>query len=57
MVFALGLALTSGSLAGLHAAVAEPSRTLEVGALVLANLAATLLRFLLLRRWVFARRR
>jgi putative flippase GtrA len=29
----------------------------EVAALVLANLAATLLRFLLLRRWVFGGRR
>jgi putative flippase GtrA len=57
VVFGLGLALTSGSLAVVHAVVADPSRTLEVVALVLANLAATLLRFLLLRRWVFARHR
>jgi putative flippase GtrA len=57
VVFGLGLALTSGSLAVVHALVVDPSRTLEVVALVLANLAATLLRFLLLRRWVFARHR
>jgi putative flippase GtrA len=41
-VFALALALTAGALGGL-----------EVAVLVLANLAATALRFLLLRDWVF----
>ena len=51
-VFGLGLALTSGSLALVHATT-DPSRAVEVTALVLANLAATLLRFVLLRRWVF----
>ncbi len=54
VVFGLGLALTSGALSVLHLA-ASPSRTVEVAALVAANLAATLLRFLLLRRWIFAR--
>jgi putative flippase GtrA len=54
-VFGLGLLLTSGALAALHA-WAEPTRTVEVVVLVAANLAATLLRFLLLRRWVFAGR-
>ncbi len=54
-VFALGLGLTSGSLAALHA-WAQPSYVMELLVLVAANLAATLLRFLLLRRWVFARR-
>ncbi|HJY25164.1 MAG TPA: GtrA family protein [Actinomycetes bacterium] len=52
-VFALGLALTSGSLATLHAIVAEPTRWVELSVLVVANLVATLLRFLLLRGWVF----
>jgi putative flippase GtrA len=52
IVFALGLGLTSGSLALVHA-VTVPGRGLELTALVLANLAATLLRFLLLRGWVF----
>jgi putative flippase GtrA len=52
-VFALGLALTSGSLAMLHAIVAEPTRWVELSVLVVANLVATLLRFLLLRGWVF----
>ncbi|MCK9899239.1 glycosyl transferase [Parafrankia colletiae] len=52
-VFAIGLALTSGSLAALHAASDEPGRLLEVSVLVLANLASTVVRFLLLRAWVF----
>ncbi|MGC9665537.1 glycosyltransferase [Planosporangium sp. 12N6] len=56
VVFAFGLALTSGSLAVLHA-VADPGRLLELAVLVLANLAATVLRFLLLRAWVFRPRR
>ncbi|HEY2271197.1 MAG TPA: glycosyltransferase, partial [Jatrophihabitantaceae bacterium] len=56
LVFALGLALTSGSLALLGAATAHPARLLEVGVLVVANLAATVLRFVLMREWVFARR-
>src|SRR3954468_19560516 len=53
VVFGLGLALTSGTLAGLHAATATPSRTVEVAALLAANAAATLLRFVLFRGWVF----
>jgi putative flippase GtrA len=52
-VFALGLALTSGGLALLHGLSPAPTRTVEVGVLVTANLAATLLRFLLLHAWVF----
>ena len=52
VVFALGLVLTSGSLALLHSAAAAPLGV-EVGVLVGANLAATVLRFLLLRAWVF----
>ncbi|MGZ4596312.1 MAG: glycosyltransferase [Actinomycetes bacterium] len=53
-VFALGLALTSSSLAVLHA-TGTSSRTTEAVVLVVANLAATVLRFVLLRTWVFAR--
>jgi putative flippase GtrA len=56
VVFALGLGLTSGSLAVLHS-TAAPSRALELVVLVLANLGATVLRFLLLRGWVFRPRR
>ncbi len=52
-VFALGLALTSGALAALHAATATPPRAVEVAVLVVANAAATLARFVLLRGWVF----
>ena len=55
ITFAAGLALTSGALAGLHAAVAAPGRGMEVSVLVTANLVATALRFLLYRTWVFGR--
>lgn len=56
LVFGLGLGLTSGSLAVVHA-LTTPGVALEVTALVLANLTATVLRFLLLRGWVFHPRR
>jgi putative flippase GtrA len=56
LVLAAALVLTSGSLHALHALVPGPARWLELGVLVLANLAATVLRFLLLRHWVFRRR-
>ncbi|MET8912385.1 bifunctional glycosyltransferase family 2/GtrA family protein [Micromonospora sp. NPDC004551] len=49
LAFALGLALTSGSLAVLHATAGTPPRVLELTVLVAANLAATALRFTLLR--------
>ncbi len=52
VVFAVGLGLTSGSLALLHA-LSEPPTTVELGVLVAANLVATGLRFLLMRIWVF----
>jgi putative flippase GtrA len=53
VVFALGLALTSGALALLALVTTHPARTLELAVLVLANLLATALRFVLLREWVF----
>ena len=53
-VFAAALALTSVSLAVLHALSAAPSRLTELVVLVTANLGATVLRFVLLRGWVFA---
>ncbi|WP_079171465.1 MULTISPECIES: bifunctional glycosyltransferase family 2/GtrA family protein [unclassified Streptomyces] len=53
VVFGIGLALTSGSLAALETATGNPSQATEVAVLIAANLAATLLRFLLLRAWVF----
>jgi len=52
VVFAVGLGLTSGSLALLHA-VSDPLTTVELGVLVAANLVATGVRFLLMRIWVF----
>ncbi|HEV2885934.1 MAG TPA: bifunctional glycosyltransferase family 2/GtrA family protein [Jatrophihabitans sp.] len=55
VVFGLGLALTSGALGLLHAVNPAPHPGLEVSVLVLANLAATVLRFVLLRGWVFGR--
>jgi putative flippase GtrA len=53
LVFGAALALTSGSLAALHAFEASPARSVEVAVLVGANAAATVLRFALLRTWVF----
>ncbi len=55
IVFGLGLVLTSGSLALLHGLTA-PGLALELTVLVPANLAAVL-RFVLLRGWVFHPRR
>ncbi|MBJ7337992.1 bifunctional glycosyltransferase family 2/GtrA family protein [Mycolicibacterium sp.] len=57
IVFAIALAITSGALAGLHAFVDQPHRLLELSVLVLANLVATAVRFVLLRGWVFHPRR
>lgn len=57
IVFAIALGITSGSLALLHSLSAEPHRLVELGVLVAANLAATVMRFVLLRGWVFHPRR
>jgi putative flippase GtrA len=57
LVFSLGLALTSGSLAALHATVPSPTAATELAVLMTANLLATALRFLLFRHWLFCRRR
>ena len=56
MVFALGWALTASALGILHAAAPTAPRGVELAVLVVANLAATLLRFVMLRRWVFRQR-
>ncbi len=53
IVFGLALLLTSGTLAMAHFLHSAPPPWLELALLVTANAAATLLRFLLLRRWVF----
>ena len=57
LVFAVGLGLTSGSLAVLDLISTDPPRPVEVVALVAVNLASTVLRFVLLRDWVFATRK
>ncbi|OBI77809.1 sugar translocase [Mycobacterium sp. E740] len=57
IVFAIALAITSGSLGLLHLVVAQPHHLVELTVLVLANLVATAARFLLLRGWVFHPRR
>ena len=53
IAFAIGLALTSGALAALHASAPQAGRTAELTVLVAANLTATLVRFGLFRTWVF----
>jgi putative flippase GtrA len=53
VVFGLGLAVTSGSLATLHALSPKPSTGIELAVLVTANLVATVLRFVMLKSWVF----
>jgi putative flippase GtrA len=55
IVFGLALGLTSGTLAVAHMVESHPHTAVEVALLVTANAAATLMRFLLLRRWVFRR--
>ncbi|MFI0356359.1 glycosyltransferase [Actinomadura sp. 9N407] len=57
LAFLLGLALSTGGLALLHATVPGASRGVEVLALVSANGVATLIRFLLMRAWIFHPRR
>ena len=52
----LGLGLTSGSLALLDALTATPPKSVELFVLVVANLVATGVRFLLMRIWVFRSR-
>ncbi len=52
-VFGLAWVLTAGSLALLHALAPGAPRAAELAVLVVANLAATVLRFVLLRSWVF----
>ncbi len=57
IAFAIGLAVTSGALAALHAIAARPGRAAEVAVLIGANLVATVVRFALYRSWVFRDRR
>lgn len=55
VVFGLALGLTSGTLTVAHALNSAPPAAVELAVLLAANGAATLMRFLLLRRWVFRR--
>ncbi|MGE2836300.1 glycosyltransferase [Mycobacterium sp. SMC-4] len=53
IVFGVALAITSGALALLHTTVESPHHLMELTVLVTANLLATVVRFVLLRGWVF----
>ncbi len=53
LVFAVGLGLTSGSLAVLDVLHTAPPTWVELAVLIVANLIATGVRFLLMRIWVF----
>ncbi|MEZ0163714.1 glycosyltransferase [Kineococcus sp. LSe6-4] len=57
LVFLLGWGITSGSLLALHSARPHAHQSVELGVLTAANLVATVVRFLLLRTWVFSDRR
>ncbi|MEZ0492938.1 glycosyltransferase [Kineococcus sp. TBRC 1896] len=57
VVFLLGRGTTAGSLLALHGARPEAHQVLELGVLTAVNLLATVVRFLLLRTWVFGDRR
>lgn len=53
VVFALAWSITSSSLSALHAITPDASSTMELMTLTGANIVATLMRFVLLRIWVF----
>ena len=54
VTFGVGWAITSGSLFALERLVPQPGYTLELTVLAASNLVAGLVRFVLLRWWVFA---
>jgi putative flippase GtrA len=56
IVFGIGLGLTTGALALLGVVVANPGTVLELAVIVVANLVATVVRFVLFRSWVFCGR-
>ena len=56
VVLAVGLGLTSGSLALLGALTSTPAKPVELAVLIAANLVATGVRFLMMRIWVFRAR-
>lgn len=53
IAFVAGLVISSGALTVLHAVSASPGRMVELAVLIVANLVATMLRFVLYRLWVF----
>lgn len=53
LVFAIALGLTTGALAVLHGLDPRAPRPIELAVLVIANLAATVTRYVALRAWVF----
>lgn len=55
-MFLIALALTDGALAILHRFLARPPRLLEASVLALANVAASLTRYVALAGWVFRAR-
>lgn len=57
IVFGIAWGITSGSLALLHLARPDASPLLSLAVLTAANLLATLVRFVLLRLWVFRQQR
>lgn len=57
LVFGLSWGLTAAALIGLHALVMQTTPIEEIVVLTAANLLATVLRFVLLRGWVFRTRR
>ncbi|MDG4666297.1 bifunctional glycosyltransferase family 2/GtrA family protein [Mycobacterium sp. 236(2023)] len=57
IVFGIALTITSGALGILHATNDSPHHLVELAVLVAANLLATVVRFVLLRGWVFHPRR
>ncbi|MDQ4488807.1 bifunctional glycosyltransferase family 2/GtrA family protein [Sinomonas sp. ASV486] len=56
IVFGLAWGLTSSSLVVLHALNTDPGATAELVTLTAANVVATVMRFALLKAWVFRRR-
>ena len=53
IIFGLGLGLTTGALALLGYLAPAASQAVELAVIVAANAAATVLRFVLFRAWVF----
>jgi putative flippase GtrA len=57
VAFIIGLVISSATLAAVNASTQHPARSVEIVALVVANALSTIVRFVLLRAWVFHPRR